>query len=111
MGVHELARPLELHCEFRALPQHRPDPFLVDRIRPSRPEKLRHGQAHQQIAQWRRVEHAGVEEGREHRHASDRPSVPEAEFLRLLNQFIERPMAGVMLPVLAPSRNVPSVQD
>jgi hypothetical protein len=57
------------------------------------------------------VEHAGVEEGREHRHASDRPSVPEAEFLRLLNQFIERPMAGVMLPVLAPSRNVPSVQD
>jgi hypothetical protein len=57
--------------------EHRPDPLIVDSIRPPPTEEICERQMHEQIAHRRRIGHAGIVERRE------RPSVTELELLGL----------------------------
>lgn len=69
--VHEVAAPLEQgSVQVGPAPVQRLDPLVVDLVRPAGSEEIGQGQPHQQVGEGHRVEHAGVEEGRERCHGS-----------------------------------------
>lgn len=86
MAVHEIPRAFELvKRQVRPIPQDARHPFPMDVRRPSRPEEIGHGEAHEEVAQRRGVQHARVIERRERHHGS----VAHVQFLRLFGELVE----------------------
>jgi hypothetical protein len=84
--VHQLPRVLELFPrEVLATLKHGADPLFMDLISPSRTVQIRERKPQQEVTERCWVQHAGIEEGDESRHAS----VPEPEVLGLVGQFVE----------------------
>jgi hypothetical protein len=66
VGVHQRPRPLQVFgLQVWPLLQNVTRPLVVDHVRPTRPVQIGQCQAHQQVAQRCRVEHARVVDGRD----------------------------------------------
>ncbi len=64
-----LARTLQLlSSQIGALLQYVANPLVVDLVRPLRAEQVGERQMHEQVTQWSRIEHAGVEQRSEVSH-------------------------------------------
>jgi len=75
MRVHEITGPLELRAgQIRSIGENRPNPFLVNQIRPTRSVEVREHQMHEDIAEGRRVEHARIIERGECHNQYPRPN-------------------------------------
>lgn len=75
MRVHEISGPLKLRTgEIRSIGENRPNPFLVNLIRPTRSVKVRERQMHEDIAKGRRIEHARIIERGECHNQYPRPN-------------------------------------
>ena len=65
-GVHQDSRSLQLlSCQVGSIPQNASNPFLMDVISPPGTKQPRSRQLEQQIADRCRIQHAGIEYGRE----------------------------------------------
>jgi len=49
-----------LDIQVRSIGEQVPDPLIVYRIGPFRPEEVRRREFDQQVSQWRRIQDAGV---------------------------------------------------
>ena len=71
MGIHQRAGELQLlPGKIRSVPQHRPDPFLMDCIAPAGAIEILERQTQQQITKWGRIENTGVVQDGEAIHLS-----------------------------------------
>lgn len=69
MNIHQLTRPLKLLSrQIRSIPEHAARPFVMNCIRPLRPEQIGERQMHQQISQRRRIQNASVKDDRKSIH-------------------------------------------
>jgi len=69
MGVHQLPRTFQLlSSQIGPLLQYAANPLVVDLVRPLRAEQVGERQMHEQVTQWSRIEHAGVEQRSEVSH-------------------------------------------
>ena len=96
MSVHEVAGTLQsTPCQITARSQNGFDPFFVDGIGPFRPIEVRHGELHQEIAEWGGIENGGVQKSRRTAQAS----VSHAQLLRFGGQLVEH-LAALPIDIL-----------
>ena len=97
MRVHESPGAFEtLGGQVRTVAEQRADPLVVDGLRPFRTEQVRDRKFEKKIAQGRRIEDGGVEEG----DGGRRRSIAHAQFLGVGGEFVECPAPGVVRCVL-----------
>jgi hypothetical protein len=84
--------------EIRPVAEHRLDPLVVDGIRPAGQDELMKSKPHQNIAQGRRVERAGIEDDNGGTHAA---SVSQVESLAFRYEFVQsgEPSGMLAFPV------------
>ena len=83
--VHEVARSFEPSaCQIGPIPKQTPDPLVVDHVSPFRPEQVRKGELHEQIAERCRIQNARVVENGE-----PGALIAHPKLLSLLGEFVE----------------------